>query len=336
MSDNLLSIIIPIYNSEKWLDRCLKSIVNQKYQKFEVIMVDDGSYDKSSEIYTKYLNDDERFKVIIKKNGGVSSARNRGIKEAKGDFIHFLDSDDWVEENMYNTCISNMLNNNLDLFICGLNIIKNNKILRTPSLDSRILSINKNEEDLKYVLKILNSPCNKIYRKRLILREFDESLYLGEDMLFNLNYLRNCDLTGVINECLYNVCLDNNNSLNRIYKENRLENLLLLFESELKIYEEFYGKIDDYFWSKRIFNTIGSELLQAQKILNKSECIKLIKRIELNSFVIDLINNSGKMGIKIEFFKKLLSRKKSIITYYFLKLMNIFLDFMVNRKSKGN
>ena len=99
--DKKISIIVPVYNLEKYLPRCLNSVCNQTYKNLEIILVDDGSTDKSSDICDNWAKKDSRIIVIHKKNGGVSSARNAGIKKATGEYIHFVDGDDWLELNCY-------------------------------------------------------------------------------------------------------------------------------------------------------------------------------------------------------------------------------------------
>ena len=99
MKKNSFSIIIPVYNSEKYLEACISSIINQNYQNFELILVDDGSTDNSASILKKYSKLDERVKTVYKENGGVSSARNTGIDTSKNDYIIFVDSDDILEKN---------------------------------------------------------------------------------------------------------------------------------------------------------------------------------------------------------------------------------------------
>ena len=100
MRKNLVSIIIPIYNVEEYLEDCLNSLIKQTYRKIEVILIDDGSTDKSSNIYSQFLKY-KNIKVIKQKNQGVSNARNNGLKVAKGEYIGFCDSDDWIEANFY-------------------------------------------------------------------------------------------------------------------------------------------------------------------------------------------------------------------------------------------
>ena len=99
MADELISIIVPIYNVEKYLRQCLDSILNQTYQNFECLLINDGSPDNSADICREYVEKDSRFKYFEKENGGLSDARNYGIRQSKGSYITFVDSDDWLEEN---------------------------------------------------------------------------------------------------------------------------------------------------------------------------------------------------------------------------------------------
>ena len=101
--NNTISVIVPIYNAELYLEQCLESIKNQTYKNFEVIMIDDGSTDKSQEICKKFSNSDKRFKLICQKNSGVSAARNKGISEATGKYIYFCDSDDFCNIDIFDS-----------------------------------------------------------------------------------------------------------------------------------------------------------------------------------------------------------------------------------------
>ena len=107
-----ISIIVPVYNVEKYLKRCIDSILNQSFTDFELILVDDGSTDNSGEIIDEYAIKDERIKVIHKENGGLSSARNVGIEYSKGNYIAFVDSDDYINKNMYKILYKNAIKYN--------------------------------------------------------------------------------------------------------------------------------------------------------------------------------------------------------------------------------
>jgi len=114
-----ISVIVPVYNVEKYLAKCIDSILAQTFTDFECILINDGSPDNSPAICDEYAKKDERMKVIHKENGGVSSARNTGLDIAQGEWITFADSDDWVDENYLELMYSNAIKNNCDLSICG-------------------------------------------------------------------------------------------------------------------------------------------------------------------------------------------------------------------------
>ena len=127
----LISVIIPVYNVEKYLRQCLDSVLNQTYTNYEVIMVDDGSTDSSYDICLEYSRKDDRFKAFHKENGGASTARNLGLKELNGEYLFFLDSDDWLEPNTLELMINTAIDENADLTFCeaqAINELSNNKI----------------------------------------------------------------------------------------------------------------------------------------------------------------------------------------------------------------
>ncbi|MDO4439422.1 MAG: glycosyltransferase family 2 protein [Eubacteriales bacterium] len=189
--DKLISIIIPVYNSEKYLADCLETVIAQTYAELEIIIVDDGSKDKSLDIANKYALRDSRIKVIHKENGGVSSARNRGLAEAKGEFITFVDSDDKLAPDMCEKLIS-AFDDDVDMVIAGVrhDFAKESKEYK---VSSRLeLSPDRADElfDKLLDLYFINTPCAKLYRrldKGLPL--FDEKFALGEDFLYNLAYM---------------------------------------------------------------------------------------------------------------------------------------------------
>ena len=122
----MISVIIPIYNVEKYLCRCLDSIISQSYKDLEIILVDDGSPDNSPSICDSYARNDNRIKVIHKTNGGLSAARNTGLKYAMGDFISFIDSDDYIEPKMYEILFNLITKFDSDISMCGCNVISEN------------------------------------------------------------------------------------------------------------------------------------------------------------------------------------------------------------------
>lgn len=150
MKKDLISIVVPIFNMEKYLEKCVNSIINQTYSNLEIILVNDGSTDRSGAICDNYKKIDKRVKVIHKDNGGLSDARNAGIKIAKGKYIGFVDSDDWLELDMYENMYNEMCLSDADVVICGRiieyangNCVKwyNKKRLEMDNIDA-LISLN--------------------------------------------------------------------------------------------------------------------------------------------------------------------------------------------------
>ena len=141
IKEELVSIIVPIYNVEPFLEKCVNSLLNQTYTNIEVILVDDGSPDECPDICDKYREEDHRVKVIHKKNGGLSSARNSGLKVCRGDYIMFVDSDDWIEVDLIEKMVKVMRNNPVQLVTCGRCVTDENYQEKIISGKSEILSV---------------------------------------------------------------------------------------------------------------------------------------------------------------------------------------------------
>ena len=194
----LVSIIIPIYNTAKYLPRCLDSVLNQTYQNLEIILIDDGSTDQSSAIIDDYAQKDSRIKIFHQKNAGQSAARNTGLKKATGDFVSFIDSDDAIAKTFVEKLLQSYLNNSdISLAVCGLryNWLKTRT---STEVFLKPLRERQNRESQKayilYLLAIdgrLYSSVNKLYKKSYLKGiKFDESLNFAEDTKFVLEYIK--------------------------------------------------------------------------------------------------------------------------------------------------
>ena len=201
-----ISIVIPIYNAEDHLQRCVDSVLNQTEKNIEIILVDDGSKDNSIEICKNYLNQDKRVQLIHQENSGVSAARNIGLKVASGKYVTFLDSDDYVEPDYMHKIMGNihkMEQDELDLMIFGFyRKVGENYSVNLPDAKGNVI---KEIFTQKY-----NAPWNKIFKKSLIDAyelEFPVSMKTSEDFLFLLDYVQNTCKIGVADECcIYNYC----------------------------------------------------------------------------------------------------------------------------------
>lgn len=215
----LISIIMPIYNSEKFLDRAIQSVLNQSWKKFELLLIDDGSTDDSYSICTSYSTKDKRVKVFKKTNQGVSSARNFGLSQASGEYISFIDSDDAYSPNYLESLINGQ-KNEYDLTVCG--IIRNNEEKNCFSLE-----LKSKEEINNKIIDLLNSglfnsPVNKLYKNSIIKInniKFNEQSSMGEDYLFNLDYLDCSSNCRFINQAEY-IYYIQNQSITYRYRED--------------------------------------------------------------------------------------------------------------------
>ena len=149
-NNQLISIVVPIYNVEKYLDDCIKSIIGQTYKNIEIILVDDGSTDRSGEVCENYAKYDKRIKVIHKENGGLSDARNEGLKIANGQYITFIDSDDYVNEEFVEILYKSIKKYNADISICNYDLIEEKSTYRK-----------ENKKNIKDITQLDNKECLK-------------------------------------------------------------------------------------------------------------------------------------------------------------------------------
>ena len=232
----MISIIVPVYNSEKTLARCLDSILRQTYSDYEIILIDDGSIDSSFCIIEKYATSHPNIVAIRKENGGVSSARNKGLDLAKGDFVCFVDSDDYIEPNYLEDLHNCISNNDTDIALCLISR-SNAKVSSTNisynSKDDIIISILNNDEQNA-------GPCNKLFRKDIIgnLR-FAEDIFLGEDTLFCVEYAKKCSTAIRINKVLYHYEMPTCSIQYRTDNNKILKNLTVL-ESRKRMLDDTY------------------------------------------------------------------------------------------------
>lgn len=194
-----ISIIVPIYNAEKTLRKCINSIINQTYNNLEIILVNDGSNDKSKEICEEFELLDKRIIVINKKNGGQSSARNLGLEKSTGDFIAFVDSDDWIDKDIYKHCIKIIESNDCDIVDFNVTFVYEDEKTTKHSNQSPFIRSIEGKEILRDYLyrgqteRAPFSPCRKIYRRFLFESiRFPEGK-VNEDIATNYHVLMKCN-----------------------------------------------------------------------------------------------------------------------------------------------
>lgn len=222
----LVSIIVPIYNVERYLNKCIDSIINQTLSNIEIILVNDGSTDNCGRIIDEYANRDSRIVIIHKENGGQSSARNKGLDIAKGKYIGFVDSDDWIDHNMYENLYREIEESNSDICVCSRRAYsETGELSNQIDLPVEEFRFDKNSLQDYIVNRLFYKHTvvvwNKIYKREIIEENsirFEDVSYVGsEDALFNYKILCNANKIKSINTVYYNQ-LSRNGSTARTYK----------------------------------------------------------------------------------------------------------------------
>lgn len=227
-----ISVIVPVYNVEKYLDKCLSSLVKQTLKDMEIIVVNDGSTDKSQEIIDNYAKKYKNVISIVKENGGVSEARNLGLKKASGEYIGFLDSDDWVEKDMYKKMYQKAKSGNFDVVACDTQAIYPNE---KSYISSNIKRDNVSNKEL--MIDAYAVIWNKIYKREIIKGiEFKKGMNFCEDVEFLYMVYSKIKTIGVIKEPLHNY-LQREGSLTYVY-DKKLYQLIDAMDDIIKFYKE--------------------------------------------------------------------------------------------------
>ena len=199
----MISVIVPVYNVEKYLERCVKSIVAQTYKDLEILLIDDGSTDKSGKMCDDFQQTDSRIKVFHKQNGGLSDARNYGIEHSSGEFISFVDSDDYIDEKMLETLHRLITENDADLAVCSaMDVFEGKEVTQVKEIKD--FNLNK-VESYKYMLRGdgIPSACNKLYKRQTVGNVRFPVGKLYEDGFFTPQILKKVEKTAVTSKPMY-------------------------------------------------------------------------------------------------------------------------------------
>lgn len=280
------SVIIPVYNAEKTLHRCVDSLLNQNYTDAELILVNDGSQDGSGAVCEQYSRENAQIQYLVKENAGVSSARNAGLDAATGIYVMFVDSDDYVAGNYFETIDEVLAETDCDLLQfshCKTNGgLQSTRIYAPFWSDQRTVLIPKICDAM--CRKTINSPCGKVYRRELLCKydiRFPNDLSIGEDLVFNVNYALHINSYRMISDVLYYVCTENENSLSR-KKRSDLKEQLELISSEIRMVISEANLSDNerqQFYSALNFSTCR-DVYKTAKALHRDK-VKWCRRIRI-------------------------------------------------------
>ena len=219
MNDYLVSIIIPCYNVEKYLDRCLETVVNQTYSNLEIILVDDGSTDNTPKLCDKWASDNSRISVIHKENDGLANARNTGINAMTGDYAMFIDSDDFVDNDIVEFLLNLSVKYDADVSRCGFYQFENNKNTIKSYSDS-IIVYNESDKDKLFIDLIDGGHVsgvawNKLYKREIIQNHlYDKADGCSEDILHNFRVYKDTHTTVFYDLPKYHYCINDNSITN--------------------------------------------------------------------------------------------------------------------------
>lgn len=277
MERDLISIIVPVYNVQEYLKKCINSMLIQSYKNIEIILVDDGSTDESSSICDLYVKKDNRIKVIHKENGGLSDARNIGIKSARGKYITFVDSDDEIELNYISYLYELIKDNNMS--ICSYSIITNNKKINYGA-NHKDLVMTK-EECFKRLLTedgFTVSACAKLYSKNLFENIEFPKKRICEDVGTIYKLIDMCKTISYGHESKYNYFRRNNSIMRSTFTEKKLD--MIIFTDEMCDYiVNEYPNLKSYANNRKIYARL-SILRQISESDNKSNFKTLIKQLK--------------------------------------------------------
>lgn len=303
MSD-LISVIVPVYNCEKYVGRCIESIINQTYKNLEIILVNDGSVDNSLSILKDYKNKDSRIIVIDKKNEGVSTARNAGLQICKGRYITFVDADDWIDNIMYEEMHKILVKQKVDLV--RVNYFKNRSdeevMFEGPKSEYADRKIEKEKIISEIIPNVLNDKiqalCTTFMYSSQFKTVFSSEIFLGEDKLLLLELLLNMESIYLSNKPYYHYFYNSKSAnFNNIDYRKNMSNFICLYnkiESFLKergLYSNENKVKLDNFISKWVIT--NSWIIYKQKDGNKAYCKELYSFIINNNKLINIFQSSN-------------------------------------------
>lgn len=276
-SESLISVIVPVYKVEKYLDRCVQSIVNQTYKNLEIILVDDGSPDACPAMCDRWAEKDSRIKVVHKENGGVSDARNVGMSVARGEYIGFVDSDDYVSFDMYESLLCNLEESGSDISCCGIKMVWDDGGERIMTPDGNYVL--DNLQALKSLIvedRLKQVVWNRLYKRETVAEVLFPTGKRHEDVFWNYKAISRANKVSGFEKVCYCYFQNDSGFMGGKYSSDRLY--------AIEAYEEIDDFVDKYYPSLSAIvkaKLLGcclynSQLLLKSEIQNKSQLFKRI------------------------------------------------------------
>ena len=272
-----ISVIVPVYNTSKYLSKCIDSLINQTFDDYEIIFINDGSTDNSANVIKKYKN--SKIKLINKKNEGQALARNLGIKKAKGDYIMFVDSDDYIDKDTLKITYKKALETKADIVCFDNYLVINDKI--TDNIIKKI----EGEDNLKTFILNNSGPCFKLIKKEIIQRNnlYFPSLNAYEDIAIVPSYSLFANKIVAINDKLYYYVMRDGSTMKQLEYSSKLEDIFPSMDNLLKIFknnnadEKYYDELE-YLFIEHLLHGAGLRFFEFQKYEQISKINKIMKQ----------------------------------------------------------
>ncbi len=298
----LISVIVPVYNVESYIGRCLDSLISQTYDELEIICVDDASTDNSLNICIEFAAKDPRIRVIEKdENSGVSATRNVGLVNSSGRYISFVDPDDWIDVTMYQKMIDTLKKREADMIVCSLHKVWPDKVVEMKNEIKMPVECFGKEQ--AYIYAFNRFECmgfglynwNKLYKRELIFSKdtticFDEKMYLFEDIVFFVEVLQKTDKICYLDEPLY-YYYQRENSLVHDTNLDRYYDSLLMYARVIEFFDKNQYAHSLISYAKRFYAFQASLILEKAIIKREYENIEKYKR-EMNKYVDEYLSTS--------------------------------------------
>ena len=321
--NELISIIVPVYNVEKYLEKCVNSIVNQTYKNLEIILVDDGATDNSGKLCDELAKIDNRIKVYHKENGGLSDARNYGVERATGDYIGFVDSDDYIDSEMYEELYEAIKKENVDVVECNLKIIYPDRVeLFTEQKYYNVYTKQEYLEEYLKIEKIFGSACVRLIKSDIAKKLKFPVGKLYEDTYYAYDLINVADSYVIMDAPYYNYLMRENSITNAKFNP-RIFNLIEIVEEFHNTVYENYPGLEEAADCRRMyayFSVLNSILLEENYRDNEyySEILSYFKRNYISLLKNKYINRNRKLSViliklNIDLYRKVLMKYKKKI-----------------------
>lgn len=320
-----VSIIVPVYNVEKYIRKCLDSIINQTLEDIEIILVDDGSKDASGSICDEYALQDNRISVIHKENGGLSDARNTGVKRATSDYILFIDSDDYIKENMVECLYKLLVDYQVDMSACGVyNVYSSGEKAQCDVLEEFLCD---NVEAFGHIMvgwKIPGTICNKLIKREIAQELLFPVGRLYEDAFYTTQLMQRVKSVAVTTEPMYYYFHREGSITTTAFKKKDMD-IVFAYEENLKVIREKFPKIIEQaqfrlYWA---YFTVLDRMLQLDNYKSIEDYRRVVRYLKKNAWAV----------VKSKYFYK--SRKIGAIALFFnVKIYKAMVNYNMRKNAK--